>query len=228
MTTTTTAPPPAAPPPPPLSPRVEVERRIVLEGVSWSLYEQLLREVGDTNHLRLTFDEGRLEIMSPSPLHELVKTIVARLIEAYADATGTTVEGFGSTTFDREDLQKGLEPDECYYIANAAAVIGRRELDWAVDPPPDLAIEVDISPPDVARTPIYAALRVPEVWRHDGRRLVALHRAPDGNYVEAAASLAFPRLPMDELNRLIQLGLEKGQSAAVRAMREWVRSQGGQ
>lgn len=79
---------------------------------------------------------------------------MARLVEAYCDALDIEPEGFGSTTYDRETLRKGVEPDECYYIANASKVVGREEFDWEIDPPPDLAIEVDISPPDVARQPI--------------------------------------------------------------------------
>lgn len=165
--------------------------------------------------------------MSPSPLHERVKTVIGRLIEACGDALGIDVEGFGSTTFDREDLQKGVEPDECYYIAKASKVIGKQVLDLAIDPPPDLALEVDISPPDLTRAPIYAALGVPEIWRFDGRRLVSLHRAGEGRYVEANRSLAFPELPMDELNRFVNVGPEKGQSAAVRALREWLDSRRG-
>lgn len=201
-------------------------KRVSLTGVSWELYQHMLREVGDGN-VRLTYDEGRLEIMSPSGFHELVKKILGRLIEAYCDALDIDLEGFGSTTFDRESLGKGLEPDECYYIANASKMIGRRKFDWEIDPPPDLAIEVDISPPAVARQPIYAALGVPEVWRFDGRVIATLRRVEDSRrarYVPAKKSLAFPNLPMAELNRFLKLALEKGQSAAVRALRAWLKS----
>jgi Uma2 family endonuclease len=200
-----------------------VQRRVVLNDVSWSLYQSLLAEVGD-RPIRLTFDQGRLEIMAPSFFHERVKTIIGQLIEAYAEGMAIHVEGCGSTTFDREDLQKGLEPDECYYIANAAAVVGKRELDLSIDPPPDLAIEIDISPPDVARQPIYAALGVPEVWRYDGRRITPLRRTDDGDYAPIAASLSFPDWSIDELNRFLSVGLTQGQPAAVRELREWLNS----
>ncbi|HEX4796786.1 MAG TPA: Uma2 family endonuclease [Humisphaera sp.] len=187
----------------------------------------MLREIGD-GHVRLTFDQGRLEIMSPSGFHEDVKKSIARLLEAYADEAGIVLEGLGSTTYSREDLQKGLEPDECYYIANAPAIIGKRELDLAVDPPPDLAIEVDISPPGVARQPIYAALGVPEIWRYDGRRLVCLHRhtepATGPRYVPADKSLSFPQLSLADFNRFIEIAISQGQSAAVRELRQWMRS----
>ncbi|MGB7158080.1 MAG: Uma2 family endonuclease [Tepidisphaeraceae bacterium] len=199
------------------------ERRVVLNDVSWNLYQRMRAEIGDAP-VKLIFDRGRLEIMSPSNLHEQVKKVIARLIEAYSDMTGTVVEGLGSTTFSREDLQKGLEPDECYYVARAAEIIGKEELDLAIDPPPDLAIEIDISPPDVARQPIYAALGVPEVWRYDGSRLHFMRRRDDSTYVVAERSTSLPELPIEQLNAFIDIGLSKGQSAAVVAMREWLRS----
>jgi len=205
-------------------PKPEAERRVVVDGISWGLYQQMLAEIGD-GHTRLTYDQGRLEIMSPGTLHERIKTILGRLVEAYADELDIPLEGFGSTTFDREDLQKGLEPDECYYVANAQRMAGREEFDFAVDPPPDLAIEIDISPPQVGRQPIYAALGVAEIWRYDGRRVTPLHRTPSGTYVEAAQSLAFPHLSMEELNRIVGVGLERGQSEAVRELRQYVRKQ---
>ena len=198
------------------------ERRVVLRGVSWALYQQMLAETGD-GHTRFTYDEGNLEITSPSPRHEAVKTILARLIEAYADELDVEMEGFGSTTFDREDLQKGLEPDECYYVQNAEAVKGRQEFDFAIDPPPDLAIEIDISPSDVARQPIYAALGVPEIWKYDGDQVRFLNRTTEGKYIASDRSSTFPNLPASELNRFLQIALTEGQTAAVRALRQWCR-----
>jgi Uma2 family endonuclease len=200
------------------------EKRVVLHDVRWDFYEQILREIGDTNGVRLTYDAGRLEIISPSGLHERVKTVAGRLIEAFGTECGIPVEGYGSWTLKREDLQKGLEPDECYYVQSLPAVVGKPELDLSVDPPPDLAIEVDISPHDVAREPIYAALGVPEIWRYDGRQMVVLRRTPDSTYLEVDRSLALPTLPMDEFNRFLRMGLKSGQHEAVEALRSWLRT----
>lgn len=205
-------------------PKPEAERRVVLDGISWGLYQQMLAEIGD-GHTRLTYDQGRLEIMSPGPRHERVKKILARLVEAYGEEMDIAVEGFGSTTFDREDLQKGLEPDECYYVANAGRMAGREDFDFAVDPPPDLAIEIDISPPQVGRQPIYGALGVPEIWRYDGNLVTPLHRTPAGTYITASHSLAFPDPSIEELNHVLRMGLERGQSTAVREVRQHVRRQ---
>ncbi len=196
---------------------------VVLEGISWEFYERMLAEIGDHQHVRLTYDEGRLEIMSPSNWHEKVKKIIGRLIEAYSDEVGIPAEGHGSTTFKREDLLKGLEADECYYIRNIAAVIGKEEVDLTLDPPPDLAVEVDISTPSVARQPIYAAMGVPEIWRYDGHQVISLHRGANGKYESSVRSLAFPTFPMEVVSRLVEIGLAKGQAEAVRRLREWAR-----
>src|SRR3954447_26703253 len=151
--------------------------RMTLDNISWDLYEDMLEAIGE-RPIHMTYDRGRLEIVTVSQLHEKVKTAIARLLEAYADAMEIDMEGLGSTTFKRKDLLRGLEPDECYYVAHAADVAGKNKLDLKVDPPPDLAIEVEveISPPDVARVPIYAALGVPEVWRYDEQGLTPMRR----------------------------------------------------
>jgi Uma2 family endonuclease len=199
-----------------------VEGRVVLEDVSWAFYERMLAEIGD-GHTRLTFDCGRLEIMSPSGVHERVKKVVSRIIEAYGDALDLTVEGGGSTTFKRKDLRKGLEPDECYWVANAARVMGKTKLNFKTDPPPDLVIEIDVSRPLVSRQPIYAAMGVPEVWTYARSRVTPMHLRR-GTYHAADHSLAFPDLPMDVVNQMVQIAMREGQSAATKAFRAWIKS----
>ena len=211
--------PPPQRPPTPLPPPGG-ERRFTLTNIDWDTYVRLNDRCGPGT--RVTYDRGRMELMSPSGLHELVKTVLARLIEAYALVAGIAIEGFGSVTMRREDLDRGLEPDECYYVANAAVMSGRirpgdppAPLDLSANPPPDLAIEVDISPPDIAKPPIYAAMGVPEIWRYDGRAVAYLIRQPDGSYVTTERSAAFPDLPLAWVNELLQVGLTRSQSAAV-------------
>ena len=203
----------------------DAERRVVLAPVSWSLYQQILRELGDNRGTRLAYDDGRLEIMSPSDFHEDVKKIVARLIEAYADASGIDIQGYGAWTMNREAMKKGLEPDECYYVQSFPAIASKRGLDLAVDPPPDLAIEVDISRSTLPKHPIYAALGVPEVWRYDGKRFRILRRTDAGDYAESPQSGCFPDFPIEAVNRFVAIGLESHQPAAVRALREWLKGQ---
>src|SRR5262249_518426 len=148
---------------------------VVLSGVRWHTYEALLHDLGG-RHIRLTYDRGNLEIMAPLFRHERYADVLAELVKALARAAKRRTGGAGSTTFRREDLERGLEPDRCFYIDNLVAVAGKLELDPAHDPPPDLAIEVDIWSSSLNRLEIYAALGVPEVWRYDGEHFEVLLR----------------------------------------------------
>lgn len=201
----------------------DASHSIVLEGVSWESYERLLEESGNQSNLHFTYDNGRLEIMAPSPFHESVKTVAARLIEMYAAEMDIPIHGLGSTTFKREDLAKGLEPDECYYLANAHLVHGKRSFDLTVDPPPDLALEVDYTSSSISRQSIYASLGVAEIWRYDGSGFIYLRRTREGIYTKAKKSLAFPDLPLAEFNRFIEIGKKKSQHEAVMALRAWLK-----
>lgn len=197
----------------------------VLEGVSFELYERLVEELAG-QHVFVTFDRGRLEFMSPSPEHEWWKSLIGRLIETLALERAVTAEGLGSTTFKREDLEKGLEPDECYYLRGAGGLRRKREADLPRDPPPDLVVEVDITHRSIDREAIYAALGVAEVWRFDGRALTFLVLQPNGVHRQADTSAGFPGLRAADVQRFLKLAQEKDQGAAVLAFRDWIRSGG--
>lgn len=199
------------------------QQHIVLDDVSWEFYEQLLREIGD-RAIRVTYDDGWMEIMSPLPRHEKWKKRIARLIEFLSFELDIPIETLGSTTFKREDRKKGLEPDECYYVQHAAEVRDKDELDLAVDPPPDLAIEIDITSRSIPRQPIYAALGVPELWRFQGGRLVVLHLRDDGHYQPVASSLAFPFLPMKQFEGFLLRLRDEQQNHVLREFRDWART----
>lgn len=201
----------------------EIAERVVLRGVSWEVYETLLREIGD-QPLYLTYDDGDLEIMSPSPDHETWKTLIGRMIELLTLEKDVEVRSLGSTTFKRRDLGKGLEPDECYYLAHESVVRHQRELDLRRDPPPDLVVEVDISHHAVSRERIYAAMGVPELWRFDGERLEALILGPDGSYRRQDRSRAFAWLVVAELQRFLEMRRQSSETAVMRAFRDWLRS----
>ena len=205
-------------------PRVGGER-FVLEGVSWQLYESLVRELAE-QRVHLTFDAGRLELMSPSPEHEWWKSLIGRLIETLATERAAPVEGFGSTTFKHRDLAKGLEPDECYYLRGAGELRRKREADLTRDPPPDLVVEIDITHRAIDRESMYAALGVSEVWRFDGRTLTFLLLQTNGSYDRADASAAFPGLRVADLQSFLSEAQDKGQGAVVLAFRDWIRSGG--
>ena len=156
--------------------------QVVLQTVSWPTYQALIHDLESEPGKRLTYDQGTLEIMVPLPPHEAYKRLLGRLVEVTTEETATEIRSLGSTTWSRADLQKGLEADECYYIQNEQAIRGKDRIDLTVDPPPDLAIEVDNTSSSINRMAIYAALGVPEVWRFDGETLT-ICRLINGQYV---------------------------------------------
>lgn len=147
------------------------EQRVMLHNVSWETYARLVAERGDRRVPRFAYDRGELEIMSPSTEHESVAYFLGLLVALFAGETGVNAYGVGSTTFKREDLERGFEPDSCFYVQNEERIRGKSRIDLDVDPPPDLVIEVDITSPSLAKLPIYARIGVREIWRHDGERV---------------------------------------------------------
>jgi Uma2 family endonuclease len=202
------------------------QQHIALDGISWELYEQLLRDVGN-RPIRITYYRGSIEIMSPLPKHETWKKRIARMIELMALEVNIPMETLGSTTFRRRAKAVGLEPDECYYIQHAANIRGKDRLNLKVDPPPDLVVEIDITRRSIAREPIYARLGVPELWRYDGKRLAVLELTAGNKYRERESSLSFPFLPMAEFRKYLgQLG-EADDLKVLRAFQKWVRTLAG-
>jgi Uma2 family endonuclease len=178
----------------------------------------------DRAAFRLTFDRGTLEIMVLGPPHERYKILMGLLVFALAEELNKLIGGFGSFTHQREDLARGLEPDQCYYLANFKAVKGKKETDLTADPPPDLAIEIEVSRSVLDRLAIYAALGVPEVWRFDGKNLTVCLLV-EGRYEQAETSPTFPEIPIGELARFVRLGQEEGDLGMVRHFRKWLRGQ---
>ena len=200
-----------------------VEHKVILTRVSWETYQRLLAEHQDVSGTHFIYDEGILEIMVLSARHEQPKRALEVLVDVLAEEWDLNVVPVGSLTFQREDLQKGFEPDSAYYIAHASAVEGR-EVDPALDPPPDLIIEVDVASPSLPRFPIFAAFGVPEVWRYDGSR-VAIYLLEGGRYVEAASSSALPPLTADMATRFLEERRHLRSTQWVRQVREWARQQ---
>src|SRR5262245_50258117 len=195
---------------------------LTLHEVSREDYERLLADLGDGAHVRVSYDHGRLEIMSPSPIHEMFKELILRIADAYSLITGCELETLGSTTFNPGTLDQGAEPDTCFYVQNAARIIGKRKIDLNVDPPPDVAVEIDISSYSTNKLAVYQSLGVSEVWIYEGRRMRICHLTDQG-YVDASSSLAFPLLTDDALTEVLEKSKTKGQNAALRSFREWLR-----
>jgi Uma2 family endonuclease len=201
-----------------------VERRILLRDVSWETYETLLREL-EGQQLRLTYDRGLLEIMSPSPKHGKIGKLIARVVETFTLEKDIPIVGLGNTTWKSEVMRKGLEADECYYVQNAQWAAGRDEIDLNVDPPPDLAIEVDITSSSLDKQSIYAELGVPELWRHDDERLtILLLDKPTKRYRESSSSLCLPELLPEIVERYVRLRTSGMTDTAILAeFARWVR-----
>jgi Uma2 family endonuclease len=198
------------------------EQRILLHGVSWQTYETLLREVGRST--RLTYDRGMLEIMTPSHGHENYSRLLGRFIETMTEELNIPIHSGGSTTFRREAPQRELEPDECYWVQRESTMRGKKEFDPETDPPPDLALEVDITSSSLDRMSIYATLGVREVWRFDGSAL-RVCRLRGKVYVPTEESLAFPFLSLDEVLRFLGESDRLDETSLVRSFRLWVREQ---
>jgi Uma2 family endonuclease len=197
------------------------EQRVILDHISWGTYLAILNDA-DNCRGRMTYDRGVLEIMAPSKLHEQVKGLIGRMVEVFTEELNIDIESVGSTTFKREDLERGFEADECYYIQHAAEVRGKDEIDLLIDPPPDLLIEVDISRSSLSKFGIYGALGVPEVWRFDGERLQFYVLQAEG-YVEVQDSSVLPPLSASQLLHFLRQRLEQSETALIRGFRHWVR-----
>jgi Uma2 family endonuclease len=204
--------------------RLEVPpgQRLLMQDVTWQEFETILEELGDHRSARLAYDNGTLEMMMPLPEHEDDKEIVGDLIKALLEELDIEFRSLGSTTFKKSQTQ-GLEPDQCFYIQNEAAIRGKKRIDLSVDPPPDLAIEIDVT----SRThpSIYEALGVPELWRFDQGKL-QINVLQDGSYALVAESPNFLGLPLCEvLPHYLAESKIIGRNKVLRAFRRWVREQ---
>lgn len=200
------------------------EPSVVIHNVSWETYEALLRDRGDHGP-RMSYDRGTLEIMSPTPRHESLKKLLARLIEAYSEERGIDIRSTGSTTYKRKEEERGLEPDESYYVQNEARVRGKIDIELGSDPPPDLAIEVDHRHSSLAKLGIYAALGIGEVWLYDGELLTVHLRDESGTFTTVERSAAFPDLELAELPKFLARLERESETRIVRDFRSWVRNE---
>jgi Uma2 family endonuclease len=205
-------------------------RRLELHGVGWETYERLLDcEESRRGSVRMMYDQGRLVIVAPPPAHDISGERLGQIVRLTAAGLGLNCLGLGRTTLARRDASRGKEPDNAYYIANEPRVRGqltrKLKLDLDVDPPPDLAIEVETTHHDPGMFDVYAAISVPEVWHFDGQSLRAfvLHRG--GGYQEVTVSLGLPLLPLDEIPGWLERFETEGGSATILAFLDWVRNE---
>lgn len=198
--------------------------RVLLRNVPWEVYEALLAARGDDPVPRFAYDRGLLEIMSPSSRHEWVKKLTARLIEAYTEERGIGIKSAGSTTLKSQLKEKGLEPDESYYVQNEALVRFRDDLDLTFDPPPDFAVEIDVASSSLDKLELYASLGIREVWSYDGGLVIHLASA-SGWMAPAERGRALPDLAVSDIQRFLAARGTLDETGLVRSFRAWVREQ---
>jgi Uma2 family endonuclease len=195
----------------------ESETRIVLENVSWEVFVALADERRGSVP-RMTYDEGVLEMMRPKRKHENISCLLGRMIEAYSEIKGIEILSVASVTVKRSDLKKAYEADESYYVTNIDNVLSKEELDFDVDPPPDLVIEVELTSSAIDKLELFAAMRVREVWRHDGTS-VRFYRLSNGRYEFILESKELPGLSSDLIHRFLDQRLQAGETTWIRAFR---------
>lgn len=178
-------------------------------------------ELGDKRVTRIAYCAGELEIRMPLPEHERIKVLISNLLVVLLEELDLPWESLGSATFKNSRMKTGIEPDDCFYIKNCEAIIGKTRLDLAIDPPPDLAIEVDLT--SATQLGAYEVLGVPEIWQYRQGKL-AIFVLVNGHYVEAVTSSLFPALPIIEgFTRILERSSEILMSEARKEFRQWVR-----
>lgn len=200
--------------------------RVVLSNISWQQFENLLIDLGNTRSARVAYDRGILEIMTPLPEHEYFKQAISIIVEDIAEVLELDYECLGSTTWKREIKEAGIEPDNCFYFENEPLIRGKLVFDLNHDPPPDLALEIDLTSKSLDRFPIYARLGIPEIWCYDSGQLkIYEYELDNEQYVEVTKSQIFPNLKIQEIPSLIEKYRQTGRRILRKAVREWIRRQ---
>ncbi len=197
---------------------------VTFHHVSWQEYEDLLQQVGEASGLRISFDDGTLNVMTLSTEHENYARFIESLVRLISVRLRFNIRFFGSATIKKAKRRKGLEPDACFYVQTADALGNRMQLDFEVDPPPDIAVEIDVHHDSFSKFPIYAALGVPEVWRYDGQQLTILVLRED-QYGTVTQSRALPLLTSQMLTESLTRLRDEGELQALLAFDQWLQSQ---
>ncbi|MCA9142527.1 MAG: Uma2 family endonuclease [Planctomycetales bacterium] len=200
------------------------EQRVVFYDVSWETYLVLAAERNRPGK-RISYDQGVMEIMSPGMLHENISALIGRMVDAFTEENAIEVCSSAGTTFKRDDLERGFEADASYYIANCELVRSKKEIDLTLDPPTDLAIEIDISRSSLSKFAIYRSIGVPELWQYDGQTILCYILEECGEYAPAAASKVLPGFPFAKARGVLDRRHEVGETALMLEFREYVREQ---
>ncbi|MBA2493205.1 MAG: Uma2 family endonuclease [Acidobacteria bacterium] len=197
-----------------------INQKLILQGIGWDVYEQILEEYKDSNGLHFAFDDGFLEVEVPLANHEIPIGILSDLITTICVESDIDFRNVGSTTFRKRAKAKGCEPDTAFYIQNESFIRGLLEIDLSKNPPPDLVIEVDVTSPSLNKLPIYAALGVSEVWLYKGEKVI-FYKLYGGVYQEISNSLSLPILSSEKTTEFLQKGLKESSSKWFKEVRRW-------
>ncbi len=198
------------------------EKRVTLYCPSWDAYRTIALALGEGRSARLTYDRNVLEVVMPLEIHEFARAMFEVFVRALVMELGMGLKTMGSTTLDRQDLARGAEPDNAYYIQNQPVVTGR-DVDLQNDPPPDLVIEIDITHTDIDKLNLYACLGVPEFWRYNGQ-VWRIYSLQDGVYVEVENSPTFSNVPKIWLYEFL-VTARQNEIAAEIVLRNRIRNQ---
>jgi Uma2 family endonuclease len=199
------------------------EIRTPLENISWQTFKSMLADMGSKRNTRLAYDNGIVEIMSPLMPHENSNRLIEVFVGVLCEELNLEIKRAGSMTLTRDDLEKGGEPDSSYYIQNESLVRDKESIDLAIDPPPDLVLEVEYSRSAVNKLSLYAAMGIPEFWRYNGS-VLRVYILNNKQYSEVKLSPTFFPVPVTEIPRFIQETRKTGEMTITRAFRDWVRS----
>ena len=199
-----------------------INQKLILQGVGWDFYEEILKEFEDSNALHFAYDNGFLEVEVPTLKHEKPKGLLADLVKIVCHELPIDFVDVGQTTFRKKSKAKGVEPDTGFYIENESKVRELLEIDLQKDPPPDLVIEVDVISPSLDKMAIYAALGVPEVWLYKGEQ-IEFYRLEGEEYREIENSIALPILSGKQATEFLQAGLSEGSSKWFQMVRDWAK-----
>ena len=201
--------------------RVLPGQSVCLEDVEWEEFERILEELGDRRNTRIAYTDRTLTIVAPLYEHESSKVTLGDMVKVLLEELDINYAAAGSTTLRRQDMGKGAEPDDSFYIEHCEQVLGKKKIDLDTDPPPDLAIEVDLT--SKTQIGIYEALGVPELWRFDSGRL-RIDVLRDGRYVQVKKSRVFPDWPIADLaKKYVEKAIAAGQGNATKELRKWIR-----
>ena len=198
------------------------ERRVVFRHLNWRRYQVIRHALGESRNTRLTYNQGTLEVTMPLEDHEFAVRLIELFIRILVVELGLKLKTMGSTTLEREILDRAAEPDNAYYIQNQPLVAGRN-VDLEHDPPPDLIVEIDITHTDIDKLKLYASMGIPEFWRYNGATW-RIYQLQEKNYTEVEASSTFPKVPKSRLYEFLAQARQDEVEAEL-SLRAWAQSQ---